>query len=103
MATRGGLQIQTIRYAAEIQSLHNVTMRYKISNSHCEATRPQTAVKQLSELVIRSHRVVHGREGGGYKFKQSARCFMDSRVTKYGTMLRSIVCECEMMVVRKDQ
>ena len=35
----------------------------------------------------------------------AARYFMDSQVTKYDTVLISSVrlCECEMMVVRKDQ
>ena len=51
-----GLQIQTIRYAAEIQSLHNVTMRYEISNSHCEAKRPQTICETaLRQIATQYH------------------------------------------------
>ena len=40
--------------------------------SHCEAKQPQTAVKQLSEIITHSliGWFMAAREGGGYKFKQ---------------------------------
>ena len=46
----------------------------------------QFIVKQLSEIHTRSHRVVHGREGGGYKFKQLVTQLNYSRCIVFAAM-----------------